>query len=65
MVQCDKLSTKAQNGTAYGKTSTEKKATSYQSPAAQKSSSATKTNDKNNSWGQFKNESNFKSLHHC
>lgn len=63
MVQCDKQSTKAAsgNGASYAKPA-EKKTPSYQQ-TMQKSSA--KEANSNGSWGQFKNESHFKSLHHC
>lgn len=71
MVQCDNKSAKSSpSGNCYEK-SAEAKKMSFQ--ALQKNNNATKspssatttTKDNSGAWGQFKNESYFKSLHHC
>lgn len=65
MVQCEKLSNN--KSSSYGKSATEMKPSNYNhQPSVQKSSSPAKdAGAKNGSWGQFKNQSHFKSLHHC
>lgn len=65
MVQCEKLSNS--KSSAYGKTAAEVKPSGYNQPSVQKNNSSTAKDGgaKNGSWGQFKNESHFKSLHHC
>lgn len=61
MVQCEKFTPTATHNNN-GQQGKNKTATQYNT---QKATSAKAGAEKTNSWGQFKSESHFKSLHHC